>query len=114
MKIGNLDVRSVNWHRNGIGGEGFFAILFRDEDVGADMVATLFDGPGQCAVLRVPDLSDPEKGVRFGINSWRGDHYETDLRKAAELWEETGRLGPFSMIPEDVIERVMKRDQDER
>jgi hypothetical protein len=99
MRIGNLEIKQVQWHRNGIAGAGFYALLFRDLDQEADMVATLFDAPGACAVLRVPDLSDPDKGVTFGTNSWRGDYYEADLREAAETWGGTGRVGPFSMIP---------------
>ena len=90
-----IKIRDIQWHRNGISGVGFYAILFNDPAQG-DMVATLFDEKGYCTVLRVPDLSDPEKGVKFGINSWRGDYYESTLRKAAESWQ-SGRIGPFSI-----------------
>ena len=74
------------YHRNGIAGEGFWAVRFQhtpDDKRDAKpetFVATLFDGEGQCAVLSVDRLAT--NGVRFGLNSWRGDVFEGDLRRA--------------------------------
>jgi hypothetical protein len=42
------------------------------------MVATLFSGTGQCAVLDANMSADGN--VRFGENSWRGDDFEDQLR----------------------------------
>lgn len=97
---GDLEVVDISWHRNGISGVGFYAILFKNKDERNELfVAALYDAPGYCSVLRVADLSDPTKGVRFGINSWRGDYYEPELRRLAAAWGETNRIGPFSAIP---------------
>ncbi len=72
-----LKVNEIAYHRNGIGGEGFYAVTFTCPENG-DMVATVFDEPGCCAVLKLSELPV----VTFGINSWRGDHYEDELRGA--------------------------------
>ena len=77
-------VHQVEYHRNGIGGEGFHAVLFdmaKDEGGGL-AVGIVFEGEGQVAVLRVAPLSDPAIGITFGMNSWRGDRYEPELRAA--------------------------------
>lgn len=66
------------YHRNGIAGEGFDVALFEYE--GCKMVAILFDDPGQCAVLNVALLVLGD--IAFGSNSWRGDHFERELRTA--------------------------------
>ncbi len=97
-----LSVKNVSWHRNGICGEGFFAVLFADPEQQGDekkgnMVASLFDKPGYCSVYNLPLL---EKGdIAFGSNSWRGDVYEAELRPLVEKWlkaNEGNRIGPFS------------------
>lgn len=98
-----ITVTQVAYHRNGICGEGFHAVLFTDAEHGP-MVGVVFDERGQCAVLQVPKLSDPAIGVRFGLNSWRGDNYEDALRKAIETEASAGsiRVGPFA-IPTDLL-----------
>lgn len=99
-----INVKQIEFHRNGIAGEGFYAILFTSDSDGMGgvegdslFVATLFDEPGYCAVLRVPDLSEADKGVTFGINSWRGDVFEDELRQAVKNQKTTNRIGPFSV-----------------
>lgn len=94
-----IKIIQASFHRNGICGNGFYAILFdwTEDKVTRRMVATLFDEPGSCAVLEVSKLSS-EDGVAFGSNSWRGDHFEDDLRTLVTK-EATGRIGPFSAIP---------------
>lgn len=89
-------IKQIEWHRNGVAGTGFYAILFDNKEHGL-MLAILFDEPGYCAVVRVEDLSQDERGVTFGINSWRGDRYEDELREAVKNQRETNRLGPFSL-----------------
>lgn len=85
-----IKIEQVEYHRNGVGGEGFYAITFEDEENGR-MVATVFPeyqfgpdgeelpvkGCGRTAVYSIPGLV--ESGVEFGVNSWRGDVYETAL-----------------------------------
>ena len=80
-------VTQISHHRNGISGAPFYAVLFESTS-GEKFVATVFDEPYSVAVLRVPDLSDIDKGVTFGINSWRGDNYEPELRSAIKKWED--------------------------
>lgn len=105
-----INVLQVAYHRNGIGGEGFYAVLFEDAESAAAngigsprFVAAVFDGPGRVAVLAVEPLVT-DVGVRFGPNSWRGDHFEPILRAAIQEHERTGRYaagslraGPFSL-----------------
>ena len=84
----DLRIIQVARHRNGVGGEPFYAILFRDleENPGNLMVATVFEESGAVAVLDV-DLLKTEVGTEFGHNSWRGDWYEPELREAIKRYE---------------------------
>lgn len=98
--MSKITVSQVAYHRNGIGGEGFYAVKFNDPEHG-DMVASVFDGHGQVAVYQI-DLLKSE-GIVFGVNSWRGDHYEGQLREAIKEHSETNkyaagsiRMGPFA------------------
>ena len=96
-----ITIKQVAYHRNGIGGEGFFAVLFESKDNGL-MCAAVFAEAGQVAVYSAPLLSTV--GVKFGENSWRGDVYEPELREAIRAYEKSGkyaagslRAGPFSV-----------------
>ena len=72
----NSDIKIIEkaYHRNGIAGEGFWAVRFQHTPADTrnakpeTFVATLFDGEGQCAVLSVDRLATD--GVTFGLNSW--------------------------------------------
>ena len=109
-------IQEVAWHRNGISGEGFYAIRFLfDVDAVSDseaktwnipagpalkaaqFLAILFDEPGQCAVICLDAIS--EHGVAFGKNSWRGDLFEDALREAIRTMPSSGsvRVGPFGL-----------------
>ena len=79
-----MTIREVAYHRNGVCGAPFHAVRFRFEN--EEMLAIVFEEPGECAVLSIPKLSEPA-GVAFGRNSWRGDHFETDVRRAIADWE---------------------------
>lgn len=97
MKKLGLSIISASFHRNGISGEGFYAVLFTDKDVNGTMVAALFDEPGYCAVFNIEKLG--EGNVEFGENSWRGDRYASELRPLLDEYLQqngTNRLGPFS------------------
>lgn len=94
----NVKIVSASYHRNGIGGEGFYAILFDDADEGR-MVASLFDEPGYCAVYKVEELSKGNIAFAQG-NSWRGDVFEQKLRPLLKEWnkqEGSNRVGPFAV-----------------
>jgi|ERR1039458_8490105 hypothetical protein len=85
-------VISIAHHRNGVCGEPFYVVTFRDKECGT-MVATLFptyseddnghetySPNGRCAVLNIDKLTEGD--IAFGSNSWRGDHYEDTLCRA--------------------------------
>lgn len=70
-------INHVKYHRNGIGGEPFYAVHFtlNDPDEGqynGNLVGILTDGAGSCFVVK-PD--NPEHG-------YRGDNMEPELRNA--------------------------------
>src|SRR5262249_52361508 len=72
---------SIDYHRNGIGGAPFHAILFEDRgEDGSRKVAVVFAAPWHTAVLDVDKLAAGD--IAFGSNSWRGDVFEPALRKA--------------------------------
>ena len=88
----DITVTQVEYHLNGVAGEGFYAIRFTDAEEGA-MLAVVFPqykGDGyeeldyganpRVAVFKESRLPD----VTFGVNSWRGDRYATDLYRAIE------------------------------
>lgn len=77
-------VHDVAHHRNGVAGESFYAVTFTDNE-GQAMVATVFPEPGAVAVLCLGLLA--EGCITFGVNSWRGDYYEDELRAAVETYE---------------------------
>lgn len=89
-------VHEVAYHRNGIGGEGFWAVTFTayvDGEV-REMVATVFEKAGHVAVLDVDVLAGTVRRpgtVAFGTNSWRGDVFESELRNAIYTSEQTSR-----------------------
>jgi len=72
------------FHRNGISGAPFHVVLFHDtDDENTRKVAILFDEPQHCAVLDVAKLA--EGRIAFGVNSYRGDRFESALRKALKF-----------------------------
>lgn len=81
----NVRIIEVASHRNGVSGEPFHAVKFHDHDEG-DMLAVVFDQPGACAVLAIKPLSG-SNAVTFGVNSYRGDHYEDQMRSAIVAYE---------------------------
>jgi hypothetical protein len=77
MKLKIIDTAH---HRNGIDGAPFAVALFEDAGPeGSRKVAILFQEPHHCAVLDVGKLA--QGVITFGLNSWRGDQYEPQLRK---------------------------------
>lgn len=81
-----MEVTSVEYHRNGVGGTGFYVVQFTaEDDVSSrdypcaddggqrrNFVATVFPEAGNVAVLATDDFED----------KWRGDHFEDNLRYA--------------------------------
>ena len=83
-----LTIKEIAYHRNGIGGDGFYVVLFnwREGRKTRHMFATLFDEHGQCAVLDTDETAQGNVAFANG-NSWRGDDFEDDLRDAITAWE---------------------------
>lgn len=90
MKISRII--QVAYHRNGVSGVGFHAVIFEHMDDGAPlrMFATVFPERGAVAVVEVHSLAGG-LGVTFGIypdgNSWRSDAFEDELRAAIAEYE---------------------------
>lgn len=81
----DYEVTEVNYHRNGISGEGFYACRLNDPEHG-EMIAVAFTSSvdaetearakgswinPRIAVFKADVFPD----VRFFHNSWRGGHY---------------------------------------
>lgn len=92
-----MKINKIEFHRNGISGIGFHVVLF-DADDDKDMMAVVFPEDGAVAVLNVPETAKGNIEFAKG-NSWRGDYFERDLRKAIEEYENERPLGgtPFAM-----------------
>lgn len=83
-----IRVQTVDYHRNGVAGEGFFLVTFREGR--ATKVAVRFtngDGAdrfdnGRCAVL---DPANPTA-------KWRGDYYQSAVDAAILEWEAESSL----------------------
>jgi hypothetical protein len=74
-----LRIIDIAYHRNGVCGAPFHVVLFHDtDDENTRKVAILFDEPHHCAVLDIPKLA--QGSIAFGVNSYRGDRFETVLR----------------------------------
>ena len=82
-----IKIDAVAYHRNGVAGEGFHAVLFRRREGRAyrPMAAAVFEGKGRVAVFDIGHLA--EGTVAPTVNAWRSDDYEADLREAIETYE---------------------------
>jgi hypothetical protein len=79
----NLTINSIEYHRNGIAGEGFHMVQF---DLRGSwlrtpqaLTAVVFETSRYCAVI---DPTDPN-------NKWRGDQFESQLREAIEEYNDS-------------------------
>jgi hypothetical protein len=84
-----IRVDEIAYHRNGVTGAGFHVILFHQRGLSCEMMAVVFEAPGHVAVFDKDVLNDDV--VAFGENSWHGDEFESDLRKAIKKQEEKGK-----------------------
>lgn len=79
-----IKVEQIEYHRNGISGEPFYVVLFRDLTEGDNSqvkVATVFEASKHVAVLGLDGLNEGNIGMG---NKWRGDNYEPLFRKVIE------------------------------
>lgn len=80
-----IKIIEVAYHRNGVSGEGFHAVLFKQGE--GLLIAAVFEQLGHVAVFEIGELAMQNIAFAMG-NSWRGDHYEADLRAAISLYED--------------------------
>jgi len=80
-----LSIENIQHHRNGVCGAPFHVLIFRDPDEGR-MVGIVFEQGYHVAVFNLDKLA--VGNIAFGVNSWRGDHYERPLRNAITLLQE--------------------------
>lgn len=93
-------ILNVARHRNGVSGNPFHVVIFRDGR--QKMIGIVFEEPGNVAVF---DSNLLAAGViAFGENSWRGDDYEAFLRAAAKQYD--GKIRGAATPQE--IARVMR------
>ena len=108
-----MNVQEIAYHRNGVSGEPFYVVSFSDPDAvgempGADgeMVAVVFDmgEADDAATFTNPRTAVFDREllgagvIAFAENSWRGDHYDHELRQAiranerrlSEEWSNAG------------------------
>ncbi len=75
-----ITIQQIGYHRNGVAGESFHVVDF--EEGGRKMIGIVFADERYVAVFDRDLLAQDE--ITFGVNSWRGDVYEPELRKAIE------------------------------
>jgi hypothetical protein len=76
-----IRIIDIAYHRNGMCGAPFHVVLFHDtDDENTRKLGILFEEPYHCAVLDDAKLARGE--IAFGVNSYRGDRFETVLRPA--------------------------------
>jgi len=86
--MNTLKLKSLAYHRNGVGGEGFFVAIVEEKE-GREKRNMM--------VIRFPDIDDKvgaivcaafdtsligKGNIDFGVNSWRGDHYASFMDDA--------------------------------
>lgn len=82
--MNTIKVNKVSHHRNGVSGASFHVVLFESEG-GNNLVGVVFYKPNHCAVFDPKEAA--EGNIAFGSNSFQGDHFEVQLRKAIEEYE---------------------------
>ena len=86
-----MEIKKIDYHRNGICGAGFHIVIFDDKkEKLKNMVAFVFEGQGNIAVINIDELS--KHNIEFAQgNSWRGDHFESEIREAIKQDEDKGK-----------------------
>jgi hypothetical protein len=84
-----MKVTALEYHRNGITGLGFYAAIVQDNDKTEKLVVRFGKdvddemGNVACAVFDLGMLNAVGSDrIAFGLNSWRGDHYNEVVDKA--------------------------------
>jgi hypothetical protein len=89
-----IRILNIDYHRNGVCGAPFHAIVFRDTGEGGSVkIGIVFEQEAHCAVLDIAKLADCD--IEFGSNSWRGDAYEPALRRAIKKRNQSIEIAIF-------------------
>ena len=84
-KIEGKLFKDVQYHRNGISGEGFYCAVMFDPEQKADMLITYFpEAEGICCAVYQMNILP---SIKFGVNSWRGDCYVGYMEKAIKAYK---------------------------
>lgn len=80
--MNRIKITSVDYHRNGSAGTGFYVVLFQRERGKSieRFVATVFPERRSIAVLDIDLLT--AGNIRFAENSWDGPEFEDECRRA--------------------------------
>jgi hypothetical protein len=96
----DIEIKELDYHRNGISGEGFFACRFvaPGDNGPQNMFAVVFPPENEdWEVYERGEWDNPRVAVfdedvlptiSFGFNSWRGDHYAPALYSAIKQWND--------------------------
>jgi hypothetical protein len=89
----SIQITDVNYHRNGSCCNGFHAVAFTAEIEGQTLsgVATVFPEDGNVAVLTLGEDGKPDINM-----TWRGDHFEYEIREAIDVYQANG--GHYSVL----------------
>jgi hypothetical protein len=89
-----IEIREVAYHRNGIAGLPFWAVLFNDTDEGMfNQLATIDEDGKDCRVINMGIALFGRIGQDKGMNTWRGDYYLQKIKEAMQehknndLWD---------------------------
>lgn len=97
--MNEYEIVKQDYHRNGVGGEGFRValVLGTGEDAGRTFLVVMFEsGEYRTAAFDFELLCQGVIG--FGSNSWRGDHFDSALRE--RLWKQhEGEIDGFADTP---------------
>jgi hypothetical protein len=101
---------AIDYHRNGIDGAPFHAVLFDDSgDEGSRKLGIVFDEPFHVAVFDVAKLA--AGNITFGENSWRGDRFEPALRQAISRWfDANAKEIPIVAVPINSETNATRKD----
>lgn len=81
-----IEVLKIAYHRNGVCGEGFHVITFNwkdDNEKLRHMLGIIYKESSYCSILDIDETVKDNIEFANG-NSWRGDKFESDLRKTIE------------------------------
>jgi len=104
-------LKSIDWHRNGVSGHGFYVAIIIDDEGNEMLVIRNKDADGptgliNCFALEMKKLDKREIG--FLNNSWRGDYYSSAMDEAIDYYEKIGFNRIDKNLPYDLTSKCVK------